>query len=89
MNVCFFEKNMTFLRMEIPLKDRYSFARGGGMQICFKSGMEDPAGFVNSDTAWKLIFIPPANEVQGLYRNHFVCPSVCADSCPAHNFFMV
>ena len=39
----------------------------------------------------------PANEVQGVYRNHpfclsihlSVCPSVCADSCPAHNFFLV
>ena len=40
---------------------------------------------------------PPRTKFRGVYRNHFVCPSVrlsvcpsvCADSCPAHNFFMV
>ena len=26
---------------------------------------------------------------EGVYRNQFVCPSVCSDSCPAHNFFLV
>ena len=30
---------------------------------------------------------PPWTKFRGVYRNHSVCPSVCADSCPAHNFF--
>ena len=29
------------------------------------------------------VFIPSVKEVQ----DHSVCPSVCADSCPTHNFF--
>ena len=33
--------------------------------------------------------IPPWTKFRGVYRNHSVCPSVCADLCPTHNFFMV
>ena len=32
---------------------------------------------------------PLQTKFRGVYRNHSVCPSVCADSCPAHNFIMV
>ena len=39
------------------------------------------------------IIIPPVNEIQGVYRNHSVRPSVgssvCADSCPAQNFILL
>ena len=37
----------------------------------------------------KDFFISPVNEAQKVYRNHFVSPSVCADSCPAHNYFLL
>ena len=37
----------------------------------------------------QILLYPPRTKFRGVYRNHSVCPSVCADSCPAHNFFMV
>ena len=83
MNVCFFEKKQHDI---LTNGDSFLLQEEGECKSVSNLGWRTPAGFVNSDTAWKLIFLPHANEVQGLYRNHFVCPSVCADSCPAHNF---
>ena len=38
-----------------------------------------------------IFIIPTVNKVQGVYRCVClsVCPSICADSCPAHYFFLV
>ena len=41
------------------------------------------------DNVCNKLVIPPRTKFRGIYRNHSVCPSVCADSCQAHNFYMV
>ena len=33
------------------------------------------------------IIIPPWTKFREIYRKNSACPSVCADSCPAHNFY--
>ena len=34
-------------------------------------------------------YTPRERSSRGVYKNHSVRPSVCADSCQAHNFFFV
>ena len=80
-----------------------SFNQGSVITILWKSGCDKCIFILDSETialslslslslsCILMLITTPVSEVQGLNRNHpvspSVCPSVCTDSCPAHNFF--